>query len=115
LREKLELAVGQLVTLRATTVVGSVTAVGADELNRVTGLVLDPANQQVASTSFNMLLGNGSVVLSPIFVTDPAYKALHEQTVKEAREIREQSVALLKEMWDKFAPLLDKRLDTKPA
>lgn len=114
LREKIELAIGNIVVLRATTVVGTVSASGADELNRVTGLALDPANQQVASTSFNMLLGDGSVILAPIYVTDPAYRALHEQTVQQARDIREQSVKLLREMWDKFAPLLDERLEARP-
>jgi hypothetical protein len=114
LRQRIELAIGQLVVLRATTVVGSISASGADELNQVTGLKIDPENQQVAATSFNMLLGDGSVIVSPIFVTDPAYKALHEKTVEDAQRIREQTVQLLKDMWDKFAPLLDKRLDNKP-
>jgi hypothetical protein len=100
--ERLERALENLVVLRAVTVVGNITANGADEFNQVTGLRLEPDTQQVCSTSVNMLLGDCSLILSPIFVENAAYKQLHDDSVKQALAVRQQTIDLLKQAFDAF-------------
>lgn len=100
--ERLERAVGALVVLRVTTVVGTVTAEGADDLNQVTRLRLAGDGQQVASSSINTMLGDCSTILSPIFVENAAYKELHASAVAKAQEVRSQTIALLKEAFTAF-------------
>jgi hypothetical protein len=91
-------------------VVGTVTATGADKFDQITGLILAPEGQQVSSTSINMLLGDCSVILSPSFIDNAAYKQLHADTVKQAMDVREQTVKLLKDAFNAFkdSPIADK-------
>ena len=95
LGQRLEGAVANLVVLRVTTVVGTVSAQGADDLHQVTRLTLAADGQHVASTSINMMLGDSSTILSPAFVENPAYKELHMDSVKKAQEVRDQTINLL--------------------
>ena len=99
---RLEQAVANLVILRVTTVVGTITAEQADQLHQVTALTLNPAGQQVASTSVNMLLGDCSTLLAPIFVENAVYKDLHAAGLAKALEIRGQTIGLLKEAYEAF-------------
>jgi hypothetical protein len=99
---RLEQVVANLATLRVTTVVGTVTAERADQLDRVTGLTLSPTGQLVASTSVNMLIGDSSTIIAPTFVENPAYKELHEAAVAKAVEVRGQTLTLLKEAYEAF-------------
>ena len=102
LMQRIERALENLVVLRVTTVVGNVTATGADQFNQITGLKIAPDDQQVASTSINMLLGDSSLILSPSFVDNAAYKALHSEAVTQALSIRKQTVDLLKDAYESF-------------
>ena len=99
---RLEKAVENLVVLRVTTVVGTVNAKGADDFDQVTGLTLAQGDQQVCSTSINMLLGDCSLILSQVFVDNAAYKQLHADAVTQAKEVRQQTITLLKEAFDAF-------------
>ena len=100
--ERIEKAVENLVVLRVTTVVGTVNARGADDFDQVTGLTLAQGDQQVCSTSINMLLGDCSLILSQVFVDNAAYKQLHADAVTQAKEVRQQTITLLKEAFDAF-------------
>lgn len=99
---RIEQVVANLATLRVTTVVGTVTAAQADQLHQITDLKLGSEGQQVASTSVNMLIGDSSTILAPIFVENPAYKELHATAVAKALEVRGQTIALLKEAYEAF-------------
>ncbi|MDT7950759.1 MAG: hypothetical protein RQ966_04565 [Acetobacteraceae bacterium] len=108
LRERIGEAVGKLLVLRVTTIIGEVSATGAGQFGEVTGLSLGTQGQLVACTSFDMLLGDGSVIMSPAFTKDPDLRALHADSVNQAHAIREKSVALLKDMLDTFEGLVDR-------
>lgn len=93
--------------MRVTTVIGTLTGVvGQDDLKHVTSITLDSANQQAASLSINMVLGDTTLLLSPGFVDNPTYMKLHEDAVKQAREIRGETVELLKTIWHELSDLL---------
>lgn len=102
LLERIGKAVENLVVLRVTTVIGTVSATGADQFDQITGLNLAPEGQQVSCTSINMLLGDCSLILSPNFVDNPAYKQLHDDSVKQALDVREQTIDLLKQAFEAF-------------
>lgn len=102
LTERIEKTLENLVVLRVTTVVGTVTATGADAFDQVTGLTLAPDGQQVSCTSINMVLGDCSLILTPSFVDNPAYKQLHDDAVKQALAVRQQTMDLLKQAVESF-------------
>lgn len=101
-------AAANIVILRVTTVVGDLEITGADDLNRPTTVVLRPGSQQVASLSINTALGDSTLMMSQAFVDNPTYRALHDDAVKSAEQVRANSITLLREIWQDFKTLLER-------
>jgi hypothetical protein len=98
-----------IVLMKVTTVVGTLTGtVSADDQHKITTITLDPANQQVASLSINMALGDTTLLMSPEFIANKDYRDLHADSVKQAREVRAETVALISSMIKEFGDWLKK-------
>jgi L-alanine-DL-glutamate epimerase-like enolase superfamily enzyme len=107
--ERLQHIAANIVLLKVTTVVGTLTgAVSADDLHTVTTITLDPANQQIASLSMNMALGDTSQLMSPDFIANKDYRDLHADAIKQAREVRQETVTLISTMIKEFGDWLKK-------
>jgi hypothetical protein len=88
--------VDNIVILRVTTVVGTVTATDATDPSLPTRITVDPAGQLVAHSAINTALGDANVVMSKGFLEDEALNKLHTQSLADSRAIRKESVDLLR-------------------
>jgi hypothetical protein len=106
LRARLLEALANLVVLRITTVVGPVTASRVTSLNARTDLTIGQQAGDVAATTINLLQGDVTEVMSPIFVTDQTYRALHATSVQTAKDIVSNNLNLLKDAFVQLRGLL---------
>lgn len=106
IRQRVLAAVENLVNLRVTTVVGGVQAIDVDEFHRVTTLRLQPGEQSVASSSIDMVLGDSSTIVSPIFVQDAAFQKLHADARAQAEEVRKNTIDMLVKVYKELADKL---------
>jgi hypothetical protein len=107
--QRMEHIAANIVLLKVTTVIGTLSgAVSADDLHQVTTISLDPTNQQIASLSMNMALGDTSQLMSPDFIANKDYRDLHADAVKQAREVRQETVNLISSMIKEFGDWLKK-------
>ena len=106
LRARLLEALANLVVLRITTVVGPVTASRVTSLDARTDLTIGQQAGDVASTTINLLQGDVTEVMSPIFVTDQTYRALHATSVQTAKDIVSNNLNLLKDAFVQLRGLL---------
>ena len=91
----------KLVLLRVTTVIGAakVTLTPLDDGGDKVAVDLGPAaDQLVASSTMDMLLGDFTQVFSPDFVSKPDYAALHASALSQAHDTRDKTIAMLKEI-----------------
>ena len=96
---KLEQLVDDIVLLRVTTVIGAAHVDAASAANRgaETAITLDEDKPQlVASTTINMLVGDFTQVIDPVFMDKPEYMKLHADAIATARAIRAETMSLLK-------------------
>ena len=99
LRGRLLQALANLVVLRITTVVGPVTASKVTSLDARTDIDIGQQAGEVASTTINLLQGDVTDVMTPIFVTDQTYRALHAASVQTAKDIISSNLNLLKDVF----------------
>ncbi len=93
---KLGAIIDEIVILRVTTVVGTVTAAGAGDVGEPTVITVAPEGQLVAHSAINTALGDMNVVLSKGFLDDAALMALHNQALADSRAIRKDSIDMLR-------------------
>lgn len=93
---KLGAIIDEIVILRVTTVVGTVTAAGAGDVGEPTVITIAPEGQLVAHSAINTVLGDMNVVLSKGFLDDAALMELHKQALADSRAIRRDSIELLR-------------------
>jgi hypothetical protein len=99
LRARLLEALANLAVLRITTVVGPVTASRITSLDEKTAIDIGQQAGEVASTTINLLQGDVTEVMTPVFVTDQTYRALHAASVQTAKDIVSNNLTLLKEAY----------------
>jgi hypothetical protein len=87
--------IDEIVILRVTTVIGTVTVENAGDPSQQTKITVDPANQLVAHTAINTALGDADIVMSKGFIDDDALNKLHTQALADSRAIRKDSMDLL--------------------
>ncbi len=105
--DRVQRIAANIVVMKVTTVVGTLeSAVGADELHRVTTIKVAPTDQQVASLSINMALGDTSLLMSQSFVDNDTYRKLHDEAVQQARAVRQETVELLGTIYRTFKDAL---------
>jgi hypothetical protein len=93
---QLEKLVDNIVVLRVTTVVGTVTTTNATDPSTPTSITIAPADQLVAHTAVNTALGDANIVMSKGFLDNEALSKLHTQALADARAIREESTDMLR-------------------
>lgn len=93
---KLGAIIDEIVILRVTTVVGTVTATGAGDVGEPTVITIAPEGQLVAHSAINTALGDMNVVLSKGFLDDAALMELHKQALADSRAIRRDAIELLR-------------------
>ena len=93
--EALGKIIDDIVVLRVTTVVGTVTATDADDPSKQTRITVAPDGQMVAHSAINMALGDANIVVSKGFMNDGELKALHAQALADSRAIRKESIEML--------------------
>ena len=104
---RVERIAANLVILKVTTVIGTFESViGADETHRVTVIKAASNNQQVASISINMALGDTSQVVSQSFVENPIYMKMHIDALVQARAVRQETIELLRTIYKEFRDML---------
>jgi hypothetical protein len=94
--KKLGEIVEEIVVLRVTTVVGTVTAADVGDVTTSTKITVASDNQLVAHLAVNTALGDTNVVLSKGFMDDAALMAIHKQATADALMIRKESVEMLR-------------------
>jgi len=94
--EALGKIIDEIVILRVTTVVGTVTAEDAADPSKPTTITVAPAGQLVAHSAINTALGDANVVISKGFLDDDALNKLHTQALADSRTIRRESVDMLR-------------------
>ncbi len=88
--------IDEIIILRVTTVVGTVTADNvADPLQR-TKINVEPTGQLVAHTAVNTALGDANLVFSKGFLDDEALTKLHNDALQQSRAIRKDSMDMLR-------------------
>jgi hypothetical protein len=97
---QLEKLVENIVSLRVTTVVGTVTAADVADPSMPTRITIDPAGQLVAHSAINTALGDANIVMSKGFLEDEALNKLHAQALADSRAIRKESVDMLRSAID---------------
>jgi len=93
---KLGEIVEEVVVLRVTTVVGTVTAGGTGDVNTSTTITVAPEDQLVAHLAMNTALGDTNVILSKGFMEDATLAAIHKQAIADALTIRKESIEMLR-------------------
>jgi hypothetical protein len=94
--KKLGEIVEEIVVLRVTTVVGTVTAQGAGDVDTNTTINIAPENQLVAHLAVNTALGDTNVIISKGFMEDATLAAIHKQAIADALTIRKESIEMLR-------------------
>jgi hypothetical protein len=108
-RQKIIDALNDLLVLHVTTVIGHVGTVQPDESGAISTVGLDDPAPKVANTVINMATGCTTVTYTPDFLADTALMALHTASVQTARDVRKETIALLKTALDNFEALLTKK------
>jgi hypothetical protein len=108
-RQKIIDALNDLLVLHVTTVIGHVGTVQSDESGAISTVGLDDPAPKVANTVINMATGCTTVTYTPDFLADTALMALHTASVQTARDVRKETIVLLKEALDNFEALLNKK------
>lgn len=93
--DRLRKMVDGLLTLRVTTVIGTVAAVKITDIDTPSQITLSGPADEVASSSINMLLGDCSTVMTKGFVENPAYAQLHKDSLDQARAVRKETMEML--------------------
>ncbi len=93
--DRLRKMVDGLLTLRVTTVIGTVAAVKITDIDTPSQITLSGPAEEVASSSINMLLGDCSTVMTKGFVENPAYAQLHKEAQDQARAVRKETMEML--------------------
>ena len=93
--DRLRKMVDGLLTLRVTTVIGTVAAVKITDIDTPSQITLSGPADEVASSSINMLLGDCSTVMTKGFVENPAYAQLHKEAQDQARAVRKETMEML--------------------
>jgi hypothetical protein len=94
--KKLGEIVEEIVVLRVTTVVGTVIAQGAGDVDTNTTINIAPENQLVAHLAVNTALGDTNVIISKGFMEDATLAAIHKQAIADALTIRKESIEMLR-------------------
>jgi hypothetical protein len=108
-RQKIIDALNDLLVLHVTTVIGHVGTVQSDTSGAISTVGLDDAAPKVASTVVNMATGCTTVTFTPDFCADPALMSMHTASVQTARDVRKETITLLKTALDNFEALLNKK------
>jgi hypothetical protein len=108
-RQKIIDALNDLLVLHVTTVIGHVGTVQSHASGAISTVGLDDPAPKVANTVINMVTGCSTVTYTPDFLADAALMALHTASVKTARDVRTETIALLKTALDNFEALLNKK------
>ena len=88
--------IDEIIILRVTTVVGTVTAENVSDPMQRTKINVEPAGQLVAHTAVNTALGDANLVFSKGFIDDEALIKLHNDALQQSRAIRKDSMDMLR-------------------
>lgn len=92
---KIGSVIDEIVILRVTTVVGTVTATEIESSDSQTRVSVAPEGQLVAHSVINTALGDMNTIYSKGFLEDATLSALHRQALTDARGIRKDSIDML--------------------
>jgi hypothetical protein len=106
LRQKILEALNGLLVLQVTTVVGEATFSSANRSNSLCAVQLTGTNLKIANTVVNTALGDATTIYTPDFFADPALMAAHQDAVKVAHDVREETIGMLKTVLEDFQDLL---------
>jgi hypothetical protein len=107
LRKKISDALNAFLVLHVTTVVGQASVANADDSGAISSIKLTDANQKVANTVINTVLGDGTTIYSPDFVTDQTLVDIHKSAVQTAHDIRKETMDILKSVLQDFKDVLN--------
>jgi hypothetical protein len=108
-RQKIIDALNDLLVLHVTTVIGHVGTVKPDSGGAISTVELDDPSPKVGNTVINMATGCTSVTFTPDFSADAVLMTMHSNAVQTAREVRKETIALLKAALDNFEALLNRK------
>jgi hypothetical protein len=108
-RQKIIDALNEMMVLHVTTVIGHVGSVQSGGDGTISTVGLDDPAPKVANTVINMATGCTTITYTPDFSADAALMALHASSVKTSREVRAETIALLKVALDNFEALLNRK------
>ena len=108
-RQKIIDALNDMMVLHVTTVIGHVGTVKLEGSGAISRVGLDDTAPKVANTVINMATGCTSITFTPDFSADAALMALHAGSVQTARDVRKETIALLKAALDNFEALLNRK------
>jgi hypothetical protein len=108
-RQKIIDALNEMMVLHVTTVIGHVGSVQSGGDGAISTVGLDDPAPKVANTVINMVTGCTTITYTPDFSADAALMTLHANSVQTARDVRKETIALLKAALDNFEALLNRK------
>ncbi len=108
-RQKIIDALNNLVVLHVTTAIGHVGTVTVSEAGAVATVGLDDPAPKVANSVINTVTGDSTETFTPDFVGNPDLMTLHANAVQTARDVRKETIALLKTVLQDFESLLTRK------
>jgi len=88
--------IDDIVILRVTTVVGTVSAANVTDPMQPTTITIEPGGQLVAHSAINTALGDAGLVFSKGFLDDATLTKIHNDALDQSRAIRKDSMDMLR-------------------
>jgi hypothetical protein len=102
-------ALNGLLVLHVTTVIGHVGRIATSGAGAVTTVALDDSAPKVASTVINMAIGDITTTYTPDFISNADLMKLHADAIQTARDVRKETITLLKTALSELEGLLTKK------